>query len=41
MLKASSFIRDTILDSTQAKMMDLKKSYSKAVSDEGKSHAAD
>ena len=40
-LEASSFIRDTILDSAQAKMMDLKKSYSKANSDKGKSQPAD
>lgn len=30
-VKASSFIRDTILESAQAKMMDLQKSYNKAV----------
>ena len=30
-LEASSFIRDTILESAQAKMMDLQKSYNKGV----------
>lgn len=30
-LEASSFIRDSILESTQAKMMDLQKSYNKRV----------
>lgn len=30
-LEASSFIRDSILDSAQAKMMDLQKSYNKRV----------
>ena len=30
-LEASSFIRDTILESAQAKMMDLQKSYNKRV----------
>ncbi|MDY6857529.1 MAG: DUF2283 domain-containing protein [Thermodesulfobacteriota bacterium] len=40
-LEASSFIRDTILESAQAKIMNLQKSYNKANSADAKSHSAD
>lgn len=40
-IEASSFIRDTILDSAQAKMMALKKSYNKDISDAGERRTAD
>jgi uncharacterized protein YuzE len=36
-LEASSFIRDTILESAQAKMMDLKKTYNTVISADIKS----
>ncbi|MBN1906967.1 MAG: DUF2283 domain-containing protein [Deltaproteobacteria bacterium] len=35
-LQASSFIRDTILESTQAKLMDFKKSYDKVILEDTK-----
>lgn len=40
-LEASSYIRDTILESVQAKMMDLKKTYNTAGSTDVKSRVAD
>ena len=40
-LEASSFIRDTILESAQAKIMDLQKSYNKANLADEKSCAAE